>query len=415
MSLFNNAGIAELAASAAEMWLFYGTNNNSSSSNIGLVNNYLFGKYRVKLRNVEEMINALLRQFGPTFGAGGDFNTQLHNLGVKYAQQPVSGDYKIDVGAIVNKTMLIFYFMYAMFNENRGVTIPTPQQQQQQQQQQRSKRVRKQPSFGSMPRTTSVSRSRSNSNSQQRRATPVSYTTSSTTSPTDSITNSPSNMGKVGSGSGGNGVSKYRVSSSPPPFSDQTLEYVQYGGIGGAKKRTSSGGDFDLTSSIQKLRQQQQLQLQQQLQQSHSVPLSQEYGNANSRLVSGQSQHYQTGLQPPQRANPQYVQPHTQKISHSQYQKQQQQQQQQRQENLNHIRRSENYRDYGGSAPSGYVVSEDNYVTSNVATNGNYGNGGFGISGEDKYTVNENSMARMQNDRTENELPAVPTPSMVIQ
>ena len=95
-TFFNDLGLVHLCGHIIKCWLFYGGKNNS---NIALVNHVLFKCYEQRVKQGEVMILHVLSRVAPQFS---DLNHLVHNFGLKY-EEPLQDDVSIDGEAIMEQ------------------------------------------------------------------------------------------------------------------------------------------------------------------------------------------------------------------------------------------------------------------------------------------------------------------------
>ncbi|KAI5964734.1 uncharacterized protein KGF55_001804 [Candida pseudojiufengensis] len=444
--VFNNLGIINFLIQLAKIWLFYGNTSykDIEFSNITIINHILFGKFYKNFEKFENYFNSVLNKISLNFNINnkfGDLNYQLNQFGINYSI-PIDSNYSINyelvVSQILNFIKPILKLLSSLLNSN---TTPNSNSNSKK----LNKKIRKQTSSTSFASLTSRSNSSTKSsssissefspqqqhqqqhqhhnNQNQQFLSPQSIF--STGSPPIQFPNDEINLMKI---------PKYRISSTPPPqpsskIDDLNLSYSTGNHIpnnNNNKKRSKSNGDYDLTSQIMKFRQHQaQNQAQNLMLSNHQTNLEQAF------MMQPQSQqqqhHHHQHQQPQQYENSHYtISPTQQNFPHNQLNQQYYQDQPHQRiksntssrnpsgSNYNYdqqLNRSENYRHYSNSnnnhnasQNNGYKVNNKDYRDS---TNG--------------YKVNSKSMKNVQNqinrssNNNNNELPAVPTPSMVLQ
>ncbi|KAI5969918.1 hypothetical protein CANMA_000958 [Candida margitis] len=96
-TFFNDWGLVHLLANLIKCWLFY--SSEQSQNNVALVNHVLFKNYSHRMRQGEMMFSHILARVVPNLG---DVNYQVHTFGIKYVQ-PIPEDVSIDGDAIMEQ------------------------------------------------------------------------------------------------------------------------------------------------------------------------------------------------------------------------------------------------------------------------------------------------------------------------
>lgn len=380
-TLFNDWGLVHLGANLIKCWLFY-----SGENNIVLVNHVLLRKFCQRIRQGEVMILHVLSRVVPQFG---DLNYQVHNFGVKYAQ-PVEEDVSIDGEAIMEQAWNLLRICQSVLvaaTTSASIEGTSPKSTPEGTPPKKLRKLRNVKSFTSL-------NSRQNSHSdlkniKQERQTSLGYLNKFFAL----------NLQRPPSPGFDQIQQKNRNSSSPAA---PTLSNPTSNGDGGrgnghvakVKRRSKSGSEYDLGVPYLGVRQSQM---------------------QNTRDDERQYQYQQ-------QQNPNFLQPreprengHMKQRSRGQF--------------------ATNYNSHqhqqGQMQPQFVIENRQANYTTQAGSNGNYAasrDRNTGVRGNDGYRVSSRGMRHMQDELGPNggsgqlrgpgkfdELPAVPTPSMVIK
>ncbi|KAI5951768.1 hypothetical protein KGF54_004843 [Candida jiufengensis] len=425
-TFFNNLGIINFGNHLIKIWLFFGSTKYESIeiNNIVLINHILFKKFYKNYHNFENYFNFTINKISPKFNKIGDLNYRLNQFGINYSQS-IDSNYSINFELILLQIINFIKLINNFFGNDKIHSIDSPNSNSYSK---KLKKIRKQSSFTSFTSVGSRSNSSSkstNSNSSDILLPPAQQHQQQQKSQYQSpksifSTNSPQpNNDEINLMT----IPKYRISSTPPPIADinNNIPYPAISTIpnskGFIKRRSKSNGDYDLDSSILKFRQHQahsQSPGKVQIQSPTQSPL-QTHSYKNDNID------YQ--LSPTQ---PTFIQhQHLQPLQQQYYQQQQSQHQQQQHQprvksntssrntsgsNYNYepqLNRSENYRQFN------HHNNNHHNTNNNRINNREYRdyNGGYKVNSNAMRSVSE----QLKNSNNNNELPAVPTPSMVLQ